>query len=77
MMPSAPSEITSIAETTFNTILFQGGLVPCAVIPVSGEPVQLPDDDHIKELFAAVFNHILELRAVICLGGKGAVNIVA
>ena len=47
-----------------------------AVVAVAGEPVQLPDDYHVKKLFVAVLNHALELRAVVCLSGQGPVYVV-
>ena len=58
-------------------VLFQSGLVAGAVVAVAGKPVQLPDDDHIKQAFAAVLNHVLKFRAVVRLGGKGPVYVVA
>ena len=39
--------------------------------------IQLPDDDHVKQLLAAVFNHFLKIRSVVRLGGIGTVNVVA
>ena len=58
-------------------VLFQSGFVAGAVVAVAGKPVQLPDDDHIKQAFAAVLNHVLKFRAVVRLGGKGPVYVVA
>ena len=57
-------------------VLFQCGLVPGAVVAVPGEPVQFPDNHHVKEPSAAVLHHVLELRTVVRLGGKGPVNVV-
>ena len=58
-------------------VLFQRGLVTGAIVAVAGKPVQLPDNDHIKQAFAAVLDHVLKFRAVVGLGGKGPVNVVA
>ena len=58
-------------------VLFQSGLVAGAVVSVAGEPVQLPDEYHIEQALAAVLYHILKLRAVVRLGRKGPVDIVA
>ena len=58
-------------------VLFQSGLVAGAVVAVAGKPVQLPDDNHIEQALAAVLNHVLKFRAVIGLGGKGPVYVVA
>ena len=58
-------------------VLFQSGLVAGAVVAVAGKPVQLPDDNHIEQALAAVFNHVLKFRAVIGLGGKGTIYVVA
>ena len=66
-MPSAPSEIISVADTTFTPFFFKRGLVPGAVIAVSCEPVQLPDNHYVKQPLAAVLDHALELWAVIGL----------
>ena len=59
-----------------DTILLQLGLVPSTVVAVSGKAVQLPDQHDVKQLFVAVFYHLLKLRAVVCLGGDSTVNIV-
>ena len=59
-----------------HAILFQSCLVMGAVIAVAGKAVQLPDHNHVKQPFGAVLNHPLEIRAVICLGRKGAVDIL-
>ena len=58
-------------------VLFQSGFITGTVIAVSGKPVQLPDNNHIKQTLAAVFNHVLKFRAVIGLSGKGPINVVA
>src|SRR5699024_5853566 len=55
----------------------QSGLVAGAVVAVAGKPVQLPNDNHIEQALAAVLNHVLKFRAVVGLGGKGPVNVVA
>ncbi len=59
-----------------DTVLLQLGLVPGAVIAVSGKAVKFPDQHDVKQLLIAVFYHLLELRAVVCLGRDGTVNIV-
>ena len=38
--------------------------------------VQLPHDDHIEQLFAAVLDHALKLRSVIRLGRNSPVDIM-
>ena len=59
-----------------DTILLQLGLVPGTVVAVPGKAVQLPDQHNVKQLLVAVLNHLLELRAVVRLGGDSTVNIV-
>ena len=59
-----------------DTVLLQLGLVPCAVVAVSGKAVELPDNDDVKDATLTVLDHLLELRAVIGLGGDGTVNVV-
>ena len=61
----------------FDPVLFQSGLVAGTVVAVAGKPVQLPDDDHIEQALATIFNHVLKFRAVISLSGKGAIYVVA
>ena len=60
----------------FHAVLLQLGLVPGTVIAVSGKAVELPDNDDIKDAAFAVLDHLLELRAVIGLGGDGTVNVM-
>ena len=60
----------------FHAVSLQLGLVPGTVIAVPGKTVQLPDNDDIKDSTLAVFDHLLELRAVIGLGGDGTVNVM-
>ena len=59
-----------------DAVLLQLGLVPGTVVAVPGKTVQLPDQHNIKQLLVAVLNHLLELRAVVRLGGDSTVNIV-
>ena len=59
-----------------DTVLLQLGLVPGAVIAVSGKAVKFPDQHDVKQLLIAVFYHLLELRAVVCLGRDSTVNVV-
>ena len=59
-----------------DTVLLQLGLVPGAVVAVPGKTVELPDQHDIKQLFVAVLDHLLELRAVVRLGRNSTVNVV-
>ena len=59
-----------------DTVFLQLGLVPGTVVAVPGKTVQLPDQHNVKQLLVAVLNHLLELRAVVRLGGDSTVNIV-
>ena len=59
-----------------DTIFLQLGLIPGTVVAVPGKAVQLPDQHNVKQLFVAVFNHLLKLRAVVCLGRDSTVNVV-
>ena len=60
----------------FHAVSLQLGLVPCAVVAVPGKTIQLPDNDDIKDSTFTVLDHLLELRAVIGLGGDGTVNVM-
>ena len=60
----------------FDTVLLQLGLVPCAIVAVSGKAIKFPDQHDVKQLFIAVLNHLLELRAVVRLCRNGTVNVV-
>jgi hypothetical protein len=59
-----------------DAVLLQLGLIPGTVVAVPGKTVQLPDQHNTKQLLVAVLNHLLELRAVVRLGGDSTVNIV-
>ena len=59
-----------------DTVLLELGLIPGTVVAVPGKTVQLPDQHNIKQLLVAVLDHLLELRAVVRLGGDSTVNIV-
>ena len=59
-----------------DAVLLQLGLIPGTVVAVPGKTVQLPDQHNVKQLLVAVLNHLLELRAVVRLGGDSTVNIV-
>ena len=59
-----------------DTVLFQNHLIVCAIKTIPGKAVKFPDENNIKQLLAAVFDRLLELRAVIRFGGKGTVNVV-
>ena len=59
-----------------DTVLFQNHLVVCTIKTIPGKAVKFPDENNIKQLFAAVFNHLLELRAIVRFGRKCTVNVV-
>ena len=59
-----------------DTVLLQLGLVPCAVVAVPGKTVEFPDQNDVKQLLVAVFDHLLELRAIICFSRDGTINVV-
>ena len=52
-------------------------LVVGTVISVTGESVQLPDENHVKQPLFAVVDHPLKIRAVCRSGGQCPVNIVS
>ena len=51
-----------------DTVLFQDHLVICAIKTIPGKAVKFPDENNIKQLLAAVFDHLLELRAIVRFG---------
>ena len=59
-----------------DAILLQLGLVPGTVVAVPNKTVQLPDQHNVEQLLIAVFYHLLKLRAVVCLGRDGTVDVV-
>ena len=59
----------------FDTVLLQLGLVPCAIVAVSGKAIKFPDQHDVKQLLIAVFYHLLELRTIVRLGRDGTVNV--
>ena len=59
-----------------DAVLLQQGLVAGAVVAVAGKAVQLPYNNHIEQALAAVPYHVLKLRAVVGLSGKGPVDVV-
>ena len=59
-----------------DTVLLELGLIPGTVVAIPGKAVQLPDQHNVKQLLVAVLYHLLELRAVVCLGRDGAINVV-
>ena len=59
-----------------HTIAFQLGLVPCAVVAVPSKAVKFPDDDNIKDATFTVFDHLLELRAVVRFCRNGTIDVV-
>ena len=60
----------------FHAVPLQLGLVPGTVVAVPGKTIQLPDNDDIKDSTLAVFDHLLELRAIIRFCRDGTVNVV-
>ena len=59
-----------------DTVFLQLGLVPGTVVAVPGKTVQFPDQHNVKQLFVAVLDHLLELRAVVRFCRNGTVDIV-
>jgi len=59
-----------------DAVLLQLGLVPGTVVAVPGKAVKFPDQNDVEQLLVAVFYHLLELRAVVCLGRDSTVNVV-
>ena len=59
-----------------NTVLLQLGLIPGTVIAVPGKAIQFPDQHNVKQLFVAVFSHLLELGSIVRLGRDSTVNVV-
>ena len=57
-------------------ISFQLVLIVGRIITVSGKTVKFPDQHNVKQPFLAVLDHLLEIRAVVGFGRKGAVNVV-
>ena len=45
-----------------------------SLIHISGKTVKLPDQHNVKQLFVAVFYHLLKLRAVVRFGRDGTVS---
>ena len=60
----------------FHAVSLQLSLVPGTVVAVPGKAVELPDNDDVKDATLTVLDHLLELRAVIGLGGDGTVNVM-
>ena len=59
-----------------DAVSLQLSLVPGTIVAVPGKTVKLPDQHDVKQLLVAVLYHLLELRAVIGLGGDGTVDVV-
>ena len=59
-----------------DTVLFQDHLIVCAIKTIPGKAVKIPDENNIKQLLAAVFDHLLELRAVVRFCRECTVNVV-
>ena len=59
-----------------DTVLFQDHLIVCAIKTIPGKAVKFPDENNIKQLFAAVFDHLLEFRAIVRFGRECTVNVV-
>ena len=60
-----------------HAIFAQSVAVESRIIAVSGEPVQLPDEDDVEQLFCAVGNHTLKVGAVVCFSRESSVYIFA
>ena len=60
----------------FHAVPLQLGLVPGTVVAVSGKAIQLPDNDDIKDATFTVFDHLLELRAVVRFCRNGTIDVV-
>lgn len=74
-MPSAPSEMASVADITFAPFFFEDPFVVCGVEFVTGKTVELPNDHGIKILSGAVAYHPLEVGAAVGSCGQSAVNV--
>ena len=59
-----------------DTVLFQDHLVVFTIKTIPGKAVKFPDENNIKQLLAAVFDHLLEFRAIVRFGGERTVNVV-
>ena len=59
-----------------DAVLFQDHLVVCAIKTIPCKAVKFPDENNIKQLFAAVFDYLLELRAIVRFGRECTVNVV-
>ena len=59
-----------------DTVLFQNHLVVCTIKTIPGKAVKFPDENNIKQLLAAVFDHLLEFRAIVRFGRECTVNVV-
>ena len=59
-----------------DTVLFQDHLVVCAIKTIPGKAVKFSDKNNIKQLITAVFDHLLELRAIVRFGRECTVNVV-
>ena len=59
-----------------DTVLFQDHLIVCTIKTIPGKAVKFPDENNIKQLFAAVFDHLLEFRAIVRFGRECTVNVV-
>lgn len=46
------------------------------VVTVTGKTVEFPNDNQIKVVLCAVFDHALKIRTAVCFGGKGTVNVL-
>ena len=57
-------------------ISFQLVLIVGRIITVSSKTVKFPDQHNVKQPLFAVFDHLLEVRAVVGFGGERTVNIV-
>ena len=59
-----------------DTVFLQLGLVPGTVVAIPGKAVKFPDQHDVEQLLVTVLDHLLKLRAVVCLGRDSTVNVV-
>ena len=59
-----------------DAVLFQDHLIVCAIKTIPGKAVKFPNENNIKQLLAAVFDHLLELRAIVRFCRECTVNVV-
>lgn len=70
MMRSSPSEMFFLYRDDLDTTLLQNPFIVSAVIAVTGESAELPDQHHIEQLALAVLYHILKFQPSAILTNK-------